>query len=401
VKQKPGHTRRTDNGVNPNHISLAFVVFFCSVAGSAEPVTRRPENETHVLFVGDTYFGEVYQQARVRHGQENVLQTRGYADGLVNFVDLLQTTDLVVANLETPVTNRKRSPLTGRKNYLHRAIPKPTLDTLSAHNITVVSLANNHAGDDGSQALLETLHVLERTELNAFGAGRNSAEAERAFQRDLKVGSRTVRLLIAGGFEHRDNYDEQFNAYAGRATAGVARLSPQRTCAVFPSSDTGPPALRVVYPHWGQNYKWRSAKQQNVAHALVDAGADLVIGHGAHMFQEIEIYRDTLIVYSLGNFVFHADGRYAEKKAPPYGLIAQLRFASGTNRLTAGLRLDPIVTDNLRTGFRNRFVTDTEFEHASGLLALRTQGIDDHWRRGKDAHGHYLEFDLHWASPGQ
>src|SRR5690606_33310167 len=66
-----------------------------------------------------------------------------------------------------------------------------------------------------------------------------------------------------------------------------------------------PDALIVVYPHWGEEYATTSSpRQQSLAHAFIDAGADAVIGSHPHVVQELELYNEKLIAYSLGNFVF-------------------------------------------------------------------------------------------------
>ena len=54
-----------------------------------------------------------------------------------------------------------------------------------------------------------------------------------------------------------------------------------------------------------RNYGWRTDKQAELGHQLVDAGADLVIGGGPHNMQQIEEYNGRLILYSMGNFLYH------------------------------------------------------------------------------------------------
>jgi poly-gamma-glutamate synthesis protein (capsule biosynthesis protein) len=61
----------------------------------------------------------------------------------------------------------------------------------------------------------------------------------------------------------------------------------------------------IIYPHWGNEYQTsHSAKQEETAHDMVDAGADLIIGSHPHVVQDSEIYKNKPIFYSLGNFVF-------------------------------------------------------------------------------------------------
>ena len=68
-----------------------------------------------------------------------------------------------------------------------------------------------------------------------------------------------------------------------------------------------------------------------MGHKLIDAGADLVIGHGAHNLQQIERYRDHWIIYSLGNFLYNNFGNFNKYNAPPYSLIVKLILEQNNN----------------------------------------------------------------------
>jgi hypothetical protein len=120
----------------------------------------------------------------------------------------------------------------------------------------------------------------------------------------------------------------------------------------------------IVFPHWGENYRLRTEAQKMAAIALADAGADLVLGHGAHCFQEIERINRTWVFYGIGNFVFNSPGRYRKFNAPPISLIAQLQVKN--SQLT--LKLYPIFTSNLETHYQCRFATENEFRTTLGLL---------------------------------
>ena len=61
----------------------------------------------------------------------------------------------------------------------------------------------------------------------------------------------------------------------------------------------------IINIHWGKEYQGKNNQaQQNLAHQIIDTGADLIIGHHSHVVQNIELYNDKLIFYSLGNFIF-------------------------------------------------------------------------------------------------
>lgn len=105
---------------------------------------------------------------------------------------------------------------------------------------------------------------------------------------------------------------------------------------------------------------------------MVKAGADLIIGHGAHTMQEIEKYKDRWILYGLGNFMFNAPGRYQKLKAPPFSLVAQLLLEEKNGDLKKTLKLYPIFTNNLKTHYQGRFLAEDEFKDVYQLLLTKS-----------------------------
>src|SRR5699024_3264505 len=120
----------------------------------------------------------------------------------------------------------------------------------------------------------------------------------------------------------------------------------------------------IVIAHWGADFKTVNQKQKDYAHSLVSAGADLIIGHGAHMIQEIEKIGSSIVVYSIGNGVFNSDGEYNRRFVAPYSLIAQIVMTKAGKEL----RMYPIYTNNLKTFWQPRFLQDKEFDHCTLML---------------------------------
>jgi poly-gamma-glutamate synthesis protein (capsule biosynthesis protein) len=172
-----------------------------------------------------------------------------------------------------------------------------------------LSLANNHTGDFGSAALVDTVAAFRGTGISAFGAGRDVGAAARAVVLE--------RHGVRFGFLGFNTIGETPRAGPGRPGALSVRMPPR----------TGPlhhhdlarvlQAVRrlgrrvdvvVVMPHWGTQYTHRVEPiQRRVGRRLVDAGADLVVGAHPHWVQGMERYRGAVIAYSLGNFVFDMD----------------------------------------------------------------------------------------------
>lgn len=205
--------------------------------------------------------------------------------------ELLGGADLAFANLENPISRRGQNV---GSIYSFRADPRAA-DGLVYAGFDVLSLANNHIGDYGAEALVDTLAILEENGIAYAGAGRDYGEAYRPVVRDVR-GVRVAFLAYTNLLPRA--------AHAPNSKPAVAYLD-------MDAVKSGIAAAReladiiVVSFHWGEEYHTRrSASQEEIAKAAVDAGASLVVGHHPHVAQEVERYKDGYIAYSLGNFVF-------------------------------------------------------------------------------------------------
>ena len=347
-----------------------------------------------ILFGGDTHFGESYLKEYESEGSENVLATRGYGHSLAFIEPLAINSDLAIVNLETPVTDIASSPFEGEKNYIHWSDVEQTPAALKALNVAAVSLANNHSLDFGIPGLEQTLSALSRHGIVTVGAGRNEAQAAKPYRREFRLGSRAFPLVVLAGFEFRENYEEKYAFYARGSLGGANAWTREAAVRqVKLARAANPDAFLVLFPHWGANYKWRDKTQARLAHAVIDAGADLILGHGAHMLQEVERYRGRWIVYSLGNFVFNSQGRYEKMGAEPYSLVARLDVCNDQGQRSMILRLYPIYSDNRVTNFQPYFVTREEFQKVSSLLLKHSRDpteLESHLRTARDDSGRYF-----------
>ena len=387
-------------------VALAGVLLVVACAASERddrmisslPAASRPP-AVRLLFLGDTSFGENYQERIAAAGGENVLESRGYDSMVANFAAILDGAALVIANLETPVTDLRSSPLAGRKRYVHYADVEKTPRYLSKYGISLVSLGNNHTMDMGAAGLAQSVASLARHGIATCGAGEDGTHARRPYRHEIDLGPTMLKLAVLCAFEFSDTYDRDFGFYASERAPGVNPLVAHEVAAQLRALRREDPGVFVVaFPHWGRDYNAATANQRRLGRALVDAGADLVIGHGAHLLQGLERYRGRWIVYGIGNFVFGSPGRYALFGARPYSAIAELTFeVAKEHKITKALRLYPIVTDNAVTDYRGRLVTGEEYEEVATLLAAQSDarlGFDSVVQRGRNRHGRYFEVDL-------
>lgn len=327
-----------------------------------------------VVFLGDTSLGDWYLE---RAGQP--LLDRLHSDP-TSFFDkvkhLLSGSDVRIANLETVLYERPTSPLEGKKNYLGWDSPKRTIAALQQLKIDSVSLANNHTMDFGEEVLRATVEELQHAKIGYFGAGKDLASASEPWTLTARVGKAEKRIHIIGALKYSTILrDYGFYATDTRwgtrpASAGVLLEQIRNLRAREPE------ALIILFPHWGKNYEWASENMWKRSVQFVEAGVDLILGHGAHMMQELATYPSGVCVFSIGNFVFNSRGRYAKFSVPPYSAVARLGLSHMNGEWGVTLRLYPIVSDNTLTDYTPRPVSESEAGQIYTILHKKSNDPD-------------------------
>jgi len=213
-------------------------------------------------------------------------------DPFKSFAPLLKQADITIGNLECVVGT------TGEpedKPFVLRANPR-VLPVLQKY-FSAVSLANNHTGDYGPKALSKMLELLDEASLKHFGAGKEIRSAHEPIIFEVK-GKRIAVLgfdiFLPRSFEALD--DRPGTAW-GEPDYIVADIKRAKD---FYRAD-----VVITYPHWGwEGEKTASQNQVQLAHLMIDSGADAVVGGHPHVTQNIENYKGKPIFYSLGNFIF-------------------------------------------------------------------------------------------------
>lgn len=223
-----------------------------------------------------------------------VLAERGpdYTFALVK--PFLDHADLRLANLECTISDRG-APLAG-KPYTFRA--EPAVLAALQGSFDVLSFANNHSFDYGVEAFLDTLERAERAGLALAGAGRNRTEA----LRPVVIEANGLRVAVLGYttlFAVPGRWGPLWIPDEHRPGVGLADANIALPAVTRAKEEAD---IVVVMVHWGIEYEDVVSEQSRLARALIDAGADLVVGCHPHIAQTFEIYRGHLIAYSLGNF---------------------------------------------------------------------------------------------------
>jgi len=193
--------------------------------------------------------------------------------------DISQTTqdaDLFFVNLESVISDKG---FDGGGDLSFRAKPQ-TMEVVTLLGVDVASVANNHTGDFGRSAWEDSVARLRAASV-------------------LPVGSLNGYSLEPVVTEVRGKKIAYF------AFDMVFKNPPLDELAQAVKTADEDADLVVVSTHWGVEYqKTHNATQEKIAHALVDAGADLVIGSHPHVVQDVETYKGKTILYSLGNLLF-------------------------------------------------------------------------------------------------
>lgn len=273
-------------------------------------------------------------------------------NGLVRSV--ISGADLAIANMEEPAPDHWTFHPHGTTFTGNPAL----ISGIANAGFDWVSLANNHVGNAGPAGVLQTMANLDKFHLLHGGAGANIIAAHTPSIVDVKG--------VKVGIVAYDTVTPVYNATSTRA--GSARMTTAAIKSDIAAARKAGAQVVIVFPHWGTEYTTGpNATQQKLAHAAIDAGADLVIGNHPHWAQVMEVYKGKPIWYALGNFTFDQD--WSEPTME--GISLEMTFRGATLaqvRIRPHLvlaRAQPNFMDPLGAG---KVVMDQVFGGAKGLL---------------------------------
>lgn len=252
---------------------LAALALAATGALAADPV--------RLVFVGDIMLDD---------GPGRLVSRAG--DPLAPFAALLADADYRIGNLECPIATVGEP----RENKIATFRAHPRVLPILAGRFEALGVANNHSGDYGHAAFLETLALLAGQGIATFGGGHHLEQAHRP----LWIERRGLRIAVLAYNEFKPRSFE-----AGAEWPGIAWSEDTQVVADIRSARAAGADLVIPFMHWGwEREEQPSQRQRQLARLMIDAGADLVVGGHPHVTQGVEYYRGKLIVYSLGNFVF-------------------------------------------------------------------------------------------------
>lgn len=250
--------------------------FFLNPAEEVIPVKKEAKEsakKVKIIFGGDLMFDR-----HIRLWAEE----KGYDFIFSDLRELFFDYDLVVANLEGPITDNPSisqgtAPGTPQ-NFIFTFDPQVAV-LLANHNIGVVCLGNNHILNFGQEGLESTRRYLSDKGVAFFGFAQDGQD-------------QTLIKEINGLTLGFVNYNQFLEGGLAAAQKDVSSL-------------VGRVDWLILYSHWGNEYQLRAgAEIEELAREFIDQGVDFIVGSHPHVVQQKEIYRGKTIYYSLGNFVF-------------------------------------------------------------------------------------------------
>lgn len=293
---------------------------------------------TSIAAVGDIMIGEHVAEFIEKHGIDYPFDSTRF---------LLQNAQFTIGNLEAPFSKTGTS---HDKKFTFKVDPEYAPGLVNA-GFDVVNLANNHMMDFGEEALINNLKTLDSLNLQYCGAGLNYEQAKKPAILDYNG----TKVAFLG---YSMTFPKEFWATADSAG----------TC--YPYEEDMIESIRqceqladftVASFHWGQELR-NTPKDYQIyfAHKAIDAGADLILGHHPHILQGMEVYKNRLIIYSLGNFAF---GSYSYKAKDSIILKTYLN-----HRGLLYARVIPISVYNAEVNFQPQILKKTKADSVLSYL---------------------------------
>lgn len=274
--------------------ALGFLWFSTTkpVAEAKPPLASAAvSDQVTVRIGGDIMLAGVLGEKIVLHGIDYPFRNIG---------DFLQDADLSLATLETTLAD-SGEPLPGKLD-IFRAHPSAG-ETLLFSGLDVLNLASNHMVDYDTPALEQTLTILDGVGISHFGAGLDEKTARQPYIQEVG-GLRIAYLAYCENADLFFSFDYPRSLMAKEDEAGVAQLEAEGILADIAAAKRTCDVV-VLNLHWGDEFSYLPrANQQELAHRLVDVGADVIVGSHPHSLQSVELYHNGLIFYSLGNLAY-------------------------------------------------------------------------------------------------
>ena len=270
------------------------------------------EKSATLVFAGDAMFD---RGVDCRYPDDKILTIFDNLDK-----DIFVSADFTFLNLEGPIAKSETTKVCGGSLVFN--MPPKTIDALKLLGVDSVSLANNHSTNAGNSGFVYTKELLNSNDIVPIG--KYSGVDEDSVKK-FEINDQKFAIITLDTLAENVSIENQIKTLKAEEY------------------------FTFVYPHWGTEYKTvHNSNQAYLAHRWIDQGADLIIGGHPHVTQDVEVYKDHFIAYSLGNFVFDQ----AFSTETQRGLVLQIVLNDGK----ASVELKPTKS----VLFRPEFLTGDE-----------------------------------------
>lgn len=261
---------------------------------------------------------------------ENAIKKYGADYPFIEIKSYIEKADISFANLECVISEKGKK----RKKALNYGASLSSLESIIYSGIDVFSISNNHVYDMGDKGLTGMIELLDKSPLYFGGAGKNADKA-----------SEPLRVTVNGlkiAFIFYNSAEFGFCATENGSGTNCIKYDDQSVFLKILKKDVDKikdADLRIISIHWGPNYNVNTSEHQvNFAHTAVDLGVDIILGHSSHIFHGIEIYKNSLILYDMGDFLINDDDAWDTRS-----FLYSIHVVNGK---ISKLELDPIYMPN-------------------------------------------------------
>lgn len=335
------------------NVSRLFIIMILVMIALAADV---PAQRWELLAVGDIMLGRGVLKAIEKNGNN-------YLFAKVKLIT--DSCQLLAGNLESVTSSRE---FTSQSPYRFKADPVITSELLKQNWSGFLSVANNHAFDCGSKGLIESCRVLDSLQIPFSGIyqkQRSSGPADSASNAGISLPAFMETAGIRVGFL------AFCEPYLINVSNGDTAIAPADSQVIYNSIKALQDSCQLIIAsfHWGYEYRQEPSRmQKKLGRLAVRSGAKIVLGHHPHILQGVEYYRDGIIAYSLGNFIFDQKDSLANQSAILHIIM------KGSN--LDSLWLEPIEIRNKRPEIKQSAGLKTLVDRLNSKFKTRSKYIE-------------------------